>query len=42
MQQRIVERIEEVDPLDGPVLDPARLGEPVERTNASREIVESR
>src|SRR5258705_702784 len=42
VQQRAVERIKEVDPLHGLVLDPARLGEPVERANASREVVEGR
>jgi hypothetical protein len=42
MQQRVVGRIKEVDALDGLVLDLARLGEPVERTNAGGEVVESR
>jgi hypothetical protein len=33
VQQRVVDRIEEIDPLDGLVLELARLGRPVERTN---------
>ena len=42
VQQRVVDRIKEVDPLDGFVLDPARLGEPVERTHPDGEVVEGR
>jgi hypothetical protein len=42
VQQRVVGRIEEVDTPDGLVVDLARLGEAVERTNASREVVERR
>jgi hypothetical protein len=42
VQQRVVERIEEIDPLDGLVLDLARLGQPVERTNTSAEVVQDR
>ncbi|MGD0102896.1 MAG: hypothetical protein ABSC06_02525 [Rhodopila sp.] len=33
VQQRLVDLVEEVDPPDGLVLDLARLGQPVERTN---------
>jgi hypothetical protein len=42
VQQRVVDRIEEIDPLDGLVLDLARLGQPVERTNTSGEVVQDR
>jgi hypothetical protein len=39
VQQRVVDRIEEIDPLDGLVLDLARLGKPVEGTNTGGEVV---
>src|ERR1019366_1871604 len=40
MQQRAVPWFEEVDPLDGLVLDLARLGQPVEGADACGEVVE--
>ena len=40
VQQGVVGRIEEVDPLDGPVVDGARLGEAVEGANPGGEVVD--
>jgi hypothetical protein len=39
VQQRVVDRIEEVDPFDGLVADLARFGQPVEGTNTGGEVV---
>jgi hypothetical protein len=40
VQQRAVDRVEEIDPLDGLVVDPSRAGEAVERADAGGEVVE--
>src|SRR6266404_96035 len=40
VQQGVIDRIEEVDALDGLAMEPARLGEPVEGPDAGGEIVE--
>src|SRR5271169_955561 len=40
VQQGIIDRVKEVDPLDGLLLDGARLGESVEGPDTGREIVE--
>jgi hypothetical protein len=42
VQQRVVDRIQEIDPRSGLVLDLARLGQPVERTNPGGEAVQGR
>jgi hypothetical protein len=42
VQQRVIDRIKEVDALDGLVVDPARLGKPVERADTGREVVQRR
>src|SRR6202049_4991286 len=39
-QQGVIDRVKEVDPLDGLLLDGARLGEPVEGTDTGREVIE--
>src|ERR1700720_937567 len=36
----MIDRVKEVDPLDGLLLDGARLGEPVEGTDTGREVIE--
>jgi hypothetical protein len=40
VQQGIIDRVKEVDSLEGLLLDGARLGEPVEGTDTGREVVE--
>ena len=40
MEQSVISWIEEVDPLDGLVIDRPRFGEPVKGTNSGRKVIE--